>query len=611
MRATSRSLLLAGLHGRLLTHCVVAMVLIVTWWAATAAAAAPRAQGVAGTPSPICTRCRTEASPAHSVEITSIRPNPANRSERVKVSGHGFGARNVVVRLGGQPVLADVAFGSRIEFVVPEYGPVGDLLLEVVNPGGKTATATLTVHFDGRVKPAVDRSRTVTRSIGPAGGSITVGDTTLTIPPKALLAPVNISMSPLAGLTGSPLSPLYGAVQLEPSGLTLLQPAQLSMPLRTSAADLAMFLYEGNGEDMHLVPWSSDGQTVAIQVSHFSGGGSGSAANATSMFSFSPSNSQARAEQQIAIALMLFAQGHADARLFNAMVDQALMLWYASIVNGFQVAQGGPVEYFEFAIGDWFAWLTQIVVLGRDGALAPQVSASEDMARGVAVTQARRILATCTGADPKPFTGVAEIIHLVGLLELDDAVFDLTAVAPDLANGQNLVFQCMRIDIDLFDGPPVFARYNTHNTMKLRAQVTFANGAPRRDIPLVFEIEELRDLAAPTPLVNELVLSGSLLLTGGGCESAGFWGFARNVARNFRRRVAGCGAVEVSVVISARSAIACSRREAWPAASRSRRRLHLHPRHRRHRSTQGEPMSARTRSAPHRTTTAPCAGSTR
>jgi hypothetical protein len=67
--------------------------------------------------------------PANGIKITSITPNPARRSERVTVSGRGFGAGNVRVRLGGQPVMPDVALGAELQFIVPKYGPVGDLLL--------------------------------------------------------------------------------------------------------------------------------------------------------------------------------------------------------------------------------------------------------------------------------------------------------------------------------------------------------------------------------------------------------------------------------------------------------------------------------------------------
>ncbi len=318
---------------------------------------------------------------ANGVAITSVSPDPANRSERVVVTGHGFGAGNATLRLGGQPIAPDVALGSRLEFVVPALGPVGELPLEVENPGGIVARGSLTVRFDGRVQPEVDRSRTVTQTVGPAGALLAVGDVTLTIPPGALLAPVAISMSPLARLAGSPLAPVFDAVQLEPSGLSLLKPATLSMPLRTTAADLAAFLYEESGVEMHLAPWRIEGQTVKVLVSHFSGGGSAGAGNASSMFSFSPSNAQARAEQQIAVALNALANGQIDQAQFDAMINLALDAWSRSVLNGFTVAQTGPLDYFEFAVADWLAWEAMVAAYGREQALATVIAARRTTAR--------------------------------------------------------------------------------------------------------------------------------------------------------------------------------------------------------------------------------------
>ena len=140
------------------------------------------------------------------------------------------------------------------------------------------------------------------------------------------------------------------------------------------------------------------------------------------------------------------------------------------------------------------------------------IAARRTTARLVAITHARRILAACTGADPNPFAPVREMTRLAGILLVDEGVFDLTAVAPDLANGQDLVFQCMHVEIDLFDGPPVFARGSPpRNTIRLDAQVLFASGLPRRDIPLVFEVDEMRNsVGGPTNLVNEMVNAGTL-----------------------------------------------------------------------------------------------------
>lgn len=102
---------------------------------------------------------------ANGVAITAVAPNPASRGARVVVEGHGFGARNAVVRLGGVPVTPDVALGSRVEFVVPEYALPGEQPLEVVNPGGIVARDAERAACDRSWMPAARSSR---RSARPA-----------------------------------------------------------------------------------------------------------------------------------------------------------------------------------------------------------------------------------------------------------------------------------------------------------------------------------------------------------------------------------------------------------------------------------------------------------
>ena len=64
--------------------------------------------------------------------------------------------------------------------------------------------------FNGRIGVVVDAKAAVKRSIGPAGGTVTVkrgGRTfTLTIPAGALAAATDITLTPVARLTGLPMS---------------------------------------------------------------------------------------------------------------------------------------------------------------------------------------------------------------------------------------------------------------------------------------------------------------------------------------------------------------------------------------------------------------------
>ena len=64
-------------------------------------------------------------------------------------------------------------------------------------------------------------SASVTQTIGPEGGTLQVGPHTLSVPPGALAAPVNI--------TAVATSDTVNRVEFQPAGLTFGQPAALTM----------------------------------------------------------------------------------------------------------------------------------------------------------------------------------------------------------------------------------------------------------------------------------------------------------------------------------------------------------------------------------------------
>ncbi|HSO11359.1 MAG TPA: hypothetical protein VLT51_03210, partial [Anaerolineales bacterium] len=101
---------------------------------------------------------------------------------------------------------------------------------------------------------------------------------TLSIPPDALSADTEISMTPISTISGLPFSGgLGGAVKLEPSGLgffdfvTLtIEPAN-PIPLENQI----LFGFEENGEDLHLAIPGADYSKIQIRFLHFSGAGVG------------------------------------------------------------------------------------------------------------------------------------------------------------------------------------------------------------------------------------------------------------------------------------------------------------------------------------------------
>jgi hypothetical protein len=99
---------------------------------------------------------------------------------------------------------------------------------------------------------------------------------TLTIPAGAVELPTVITMTPVTGIDGLPVTQLVGAVDLEPQGLVLGRAARLriagphSAPVGTRLIGLG---YEGDADSLQaLLPQDSAG-TISLSISHFSGGG--------------------------------------------------------------------------------------------------------------------------------------------------------------------------------------------------------------------------------------------------------------------------------------------------------------------------------------------------
>lgn len=99
---------------------------------------------------------------------------------------------------------------------------------------------------------------------------------TLTIPPNALVEPIEITMTPLKSMHGLPFARgLAAGVDLAPNGTSFLQPARLSIRPRGALPDAGVtpFAYGGQGENMYLTPYRVEGDRVVVFVDHFSGQG--------------------------------------------------------------------------------------------------------------------------------------------------------------------------------------------------------------------------------------------------------------------------------------------------------------------------------------------------
>jgi len=142
------------------------------------------------------------------------------------------------------------------------------------NVSGTSSTAPTVV-------PVTDNTRTVSQTMTAAGGtlSVTAADgsvMTLTIPAKALVSDVGISMTPLSSVGGMPLSGgLIAGVDLQPSGLAFAVPVTLTIQPANPGpiGNQVPFGYHDAGAEFHLEPPMVSASAITLKLLSFSAGG--------------------------------------------------------------------------------------------------------------------------------------------------------------------------------------------------------------------------------------------------------------------------------------------------------------------------------------------------
>jgi hypothetical protein len=127
----------------------------------------------------------------------------------------------------------------------------------------------------------LDNTRKTTGEITPAGGTLSAttadGTTfTLTFPKNAVLSNLQISMIPISNIEDLPLTGGYvGAVHLEPEGMEFLEPVTLTIEAAKPFVDskLKGFNSHDMGKEFYLQPMTVSGQTITLQLMHFSNPG--------------------------------------------------------------------------------------------------------------------------------------------------------------------------------------------------------------------------------------------------------------------------------------------------------------------------------------------------
>jgi hypothetical protein len=241
---------------------------------------------------------------------------------------------------------ATVPIGGTVQLAVTLRDEQGTVLTDRVVAWTSTAPGTVSVSSTGRVTatalgqtkivataegvsdtatvrvPAAPAAVTLapasakTATIGPEGGAIQTTDAdgvqyTLQVPALALMAPVAITLTPLATATGLPLAGGFVAgADFKPSGLQFAQPATLT--ILTSAQPgpgqrLVGLTYQGAGEGLALTGAKQESSTFTIVVSHFSGviAGFGTTQDVEALFQSATQQASQLGTSDVAIDLLI------------------------------------------------------------------------------------------------------------------------------------------------------------------------------------------------------------------------------------------------------------------------------------------------------------------
>jgi hypothetical protein len=198
------------------------------------------------------------------------------------------------------------------------------------------------------VTPALDASHAVAMTVPTEGAALTTTTVdgtryTLTIPPDAVLDPVEITMTPVTAVPDLPFSGgLVGGVQLAPDGLQLFSAATLTveLPSAPTQAGLTGFGWQGSGEAFHLELVAAEGSTLTFALTHFSGFGAGIAITGEiqAILAEQASNPETQAVNAI---VGLIGQGVTDPQGYlNALRD-----WYLAAPTSIPTIAASGVRY--------------------------------------------------------------------------------------------------------------------------------------------------------------------------------------------------------------------------------------------------------------------------
>jgi hypothetical protein len=197
----------------------------------------------------------------------------------VLLSGKGLNEKKAKVSIGGKKAEVATRSKKKLGAVVPDLKPGRAPV--VARSGKRRLRGSLKVAegFDGELVAALDPLRASTAEIGQAGGRLTATAAdgtafTLNVPEGALAESTTITMTPVTGIPGFPLSGRPLAVDLAPDGLEFWAPATLRIdPAKALQGAVAGFTFGESDPGLDLQTPEGSGGPLTLAIEHFSTSG--------------------------------------------------------------------------------------------------------------------------------------------------------------------------------------------------------------------------------------------------------------------------------------------------------------------------------------------------
>ncbi len=235
----------------------------------------------------------------------------------------------------------------------------------------------------------VETSRAGSATVGVEGGTVSATSAggvayRLVVPRGALLAPTELTITPVSALTNTPVNAgLSAAVRMAPSGLRFALPARLEisvvMPAAGAGRQTVAFQSASDGTGLLLRTTSSAGAALTLSVAHFSVYGVAVLTPAEIASIPRPPQSDAEGSALDAIARASSGAVGDVASIFRGW-------WTASVRT--RLAQPPTDSALTFALSDYTAWRGEVALIdvrrGFNGALLSALAPQRDSADAAA-----------------------------------------------------------------------------------------------------------------------------------------------------------------------------------------------------------------------------------